>query len=41
LQVLIGVLTVAQFVPEPMSSAAQTFLASTAGEQDLKSSGCS
>lgn len=30
-QVLIGVLTVAQFVPEPMSSAAQTFLASTAG----------
>jgi len=29
-QVLIGVLTVAQFVPEPMSSAAQTFLASTA-----------
>eukprot|EP00240_Pyramimonas_obovata_P002823 CAMPEP_0118933290 /NCGR_PEP_ID=MMETSP1169-20130426/11899_1 /TAXON_ID=36882 /ORGANISM="Pyramimonas obovata, Strain CCMP722" /LENGTH=701 /DNA_ID=CAMNT_0006876031 /DNA_START=237 /DNA_END=2342 /DNA_ORIENTATION=- len=30
-QVLIGVLTVAQFCPEPMSSAAQTFLASTAG----------
>ena len=28
---LIGVLTVAQFCPEPMSAAAQTFLASTAG----------
>ena len=30
-QVLVGVLTVAQFCPEPLSQAAQTFLANTAG----------